>query len=74
METAITVFAYELLDTFISDLIKYGKLDKNILNYTHINRSNDLLKNRYNIAIRELCNLFSYIIIDSKFTWIIYLP
>lgn len=45
METAITVFAYELLDTFISDLIKYGKLDKNILNYTHIDRSNDLLKN-----------------------------
>ena len=45
METAITVFAYELLDTFISDLIKYGKLDKSILNYTHIDRSNDLLKN-----------------------------
>ena len=45
METAITVFAYELLDTFISDLIKYGKLDKTILNYTHIDRSNDLLKN-----------------------------
>ncbi len=45
METAITVFAYELLDTFISDLIKYGKLDKTILDYTHIDRSNDLLKN-----------------------------
>lgn len=45
METAITVFSYELLDTFISDLIKYGKLNKEVLNYTHIDRSNDLLKN-----------------------------
>ena len=45
MEAAITVFSYELLDTFISDLIKYGKLDKEVLNYTHIDRSNDLLKN-----------------------------
>lgn len=45
MEAAITVFSYELLDTFISDLIKYGKLNKEVLNYTHIDRSNDLLKN-----------------------------
>ena len=45
MEAAITVFAYELLDTFISDLIKYGKLYKEVLNYVHIDRSNDLLKN-----------------------------
>lgn len=45
MEAAITVFAYELLDTFISDLIKYGKLDKDVLNHIHIDRSNDLLKN-----------------------------
>lgn len=45
MEAAITVFAYELLDTFISDLIKYGKLNKEVLNYVHIDRSNDLLKN-----------------------------
>lgn len=45
MEAAITVFSYELLDTFISDLIQYGKLDKDVLNYIHIDRSNDLLKN-----------------------------
>lgn len=45
MEAAITVFSYELLDTFISDLIKYEKLNKEVLNYTHIDRSNDLLKN-----------------------------
>ena len=45
MEAAITVFSYELLDTFISDLIQYGKLDKEVLNYVHIDRSNDLLKN-----------------------------
>ena len=45
METAITVFSYELLDTFISDLIQYGKLSKDVLNYIHIDRSNDLLKN-----------------------------
>lgn len=45
MEAAITVFSYELLDTFISDLIQYGKLDKGVLNYIHIDRSNDLLKN-----------------------------
>lgn len=45
MEAAITVFSYELLDTFISDLIQYGKLSKDVLNYVHIDRSNDLLKN-----------------------------
>ena len=45
MEAAITVFSYELLDTFISDLIKYGKLNKEVLDYIHIDRSNDLLKN-----------------------------
>ena len=45
MEAAITVFSYELLDTFISDLIKTGKLNTEILNYIHIDRSNDLLKN-----------------------------
>lgn len=45
MEVAITVFSYALLDTFISDLIQYGKLDKDVLNYIHIDRSNDLLKN-----------------------------
>lgn len=45
MEAAITVFSYELLDTFISDLIQYGKLNKEVLNYIHVDRSNDLLKN-----------------------------
>lgn len=45
MEVAITVFSYELLDLFISDLIKNGKLDKEILCYIDIGRSNDLLNN-----------------------------
>lgn len=45
MEAAITVFSYELLDTFVSDLIKYGKINQDLLNYVHIDRSNDLLKN-----------------------------
>lgn len=45
MEAAITVFVYELLDTYISDMIKYGKIDKSILDHIHIDRSNDLLKN-----------------------------
>ena len=45
MEAAITVFSYALLDTFVSDLIKYGELDREVLNYIHIDRSNDLLKN-----------------------------
>lgn len=45
MEAAITVFAYELLDTYISDLIKNGKMDKDTLKYINIDRSNDLLKN-----------------------------
>lgn len=45
MEAAIAVFAFELLDTYISDMIKNGKLDKSILSYINIDRSNDLLKN-----------------------------
>ena len=45
MEAAITVFSYALLDTFVSDLIKFGKLNKEVLNYIHIDRSNNLLKN-----------------------------
>lgn len=45
MEAAIAVFAYELLDTYIADLIKNGKLNKEVLNYISIDRSNDLLKN-----------------------------
>lgn len=45
MEAAITVFSYALLDTFVSDLIKFGELNKEVLNHIHIDRSNDLLKN-----------------------------
>lgn len=45
MEAAIAMFAFELLDTYISDMIKNGKLDKSILSYINIDRSNDLLKN-----------------------------
>lgn len=45
MEAAIAVFAFELLDTYISDMIKNGKLDKGILSYINVDRSNDLLKN-----------------------------
>ena len=45
MEAAIAVFAYELLDTYVADLIKNGKLNKAVLNYISIDRSNDLLKN-----------------------------
>ena len=45
MEAAIAVFAFELLDTYISDMIKNGKLDQSILSYINIDRSNDLLKN-----------------------------
>ena len=45
MEAAIAVFAFELLDTYISDMIKNDKLDKSILGYINIDRSNDLLKN-----------------------------
>ncbi len=45
MEAAIAVFSFELLDTYISDLIINGKLDKSVLNYINIDRSNDLLKN-----------------------------
>ena len=45
MEAAVAVFAFELLDTYISDMIKNGKLDKSILGYINIDRSNDLLKN-----------------------------
>lgn len=45
MKIAITLFAYELLDTYISDLIQNGKMDKDTLKYINIDRSNDLLKN-----------------------------
>lgn len=45
METALTVFAYELLDKYIADLIANGKFDRKALDYVDIGRSNDLLKN-----------------------------
>ena len=45
MEAAITVFVYELLDKYISDLIANDKFDGKTLDYVDIGRSNDLLKN-----------------------------
>ena len=45
MEAALTVFAYELLDKYISDLIASDKFDGKTLDYVDIGRSNDLLKN-----------------------------
>ena len=45
MEAALTVFAYELLDKYVADLIANGKFDSKTLDYVDIGRSNDLLKN-----------------------------
>lgn len=45
MNTAFTLFAYELLDKYISDLIEAEKFDKRALDYIDLNRSNDLLRN-----------------------------
>lgn len=45
MEAALTVFAYELLDKYVADLIANGKFDKATLEFVDISRSNDLLKN-----------------------------
>ena len=45
MEAALTVFAYELLDKYVADLIAKGKFDGKTLDYVDIGRSNDLLKN-----------------------------
>ena len=45
MNTVFTFFAYELLDRYISDLIKVGKFDKATLRFIDLERSNDLLKN-----------------------------
>ena len=45
MEAALTVFAYELLDKYVADLIASGKFDSKTLDYVDIGRSNDLLKN-----------------------------
>ncbi len=45
MEAALTVFAYELLDKYVADLIANGKFNGETLDYVDISRSNDLLKN-----------------------------
>ena len=45
MDVALTMFAYELLDKYISDLIENNKFDKNALNFIDIARSNELLEN-----------------------------
>lgn len=45
MEAALTVFAYELLDKYVADLVANGKFDGKTLDYVDISRSNDLLKN-----------------------------
>lgn len=45
MEAALTVFAYELLDKYVADLIANGKFNDKTLDYVDIGRSNDLLKN-----------------------------
>ena len=45
MEAALTVFAYELLDKYVADLIANSKFDKAALEFVDISRSNDLLKN-----------------------------
>ena len=45
MEAALTVFAYELLDKYVADLIANSKFDKKTLEFVDISRSNDLLKN-----------------------------
>ena len=45
MEAALTVFAYELLDKYVDDLIANDKFDKATLEFVDISRSNDLLKN-----------------------------
>ena len=45
MNTVFTFFAYELLDKYVSDLIKVGKFDKAALDFINLERSNDLLEN-----------------------------
>jgi len=45
MESALTAFAYELLNHYIDDLIANNKFDSKTLDYVDIRRSNDLLKN-----------------------------
>jgi len=45
MDVALTMFAYELLDKYISDLIANNKFDKHALDFIDIARSNELLDN-----------------------------
>ena len=45
MNTVFTYFAFELLDRYVSDLIRVGKFDKAALSFIDLERSNDLLKN-----------------------------
>lgn len=45
MNTVFTFFAYELLDKYVSDLIKAGKFDRAALDFINLERSNDLLEN-----------------------------
>lgn len=45
MEAALTVFAYELLDKYLADLIASNSFDGKTLEFVDIGRSNDLLKN-----------------------------
>ena len=45
MNSVFTCFAFELLDKYVSDLIRAGKFDKTALTFIDLKRSNDLLKN-----------------------------
>ena len=45
MEAAFTVFAYELLDKYVADMIANGKFDGKTMDYVDIGRSNELLNN-----------------------------
>ena len=45
MNTVFTFFAYELLDKYVSDLIKAGKFDRAALDFINLEHSNDLLEN-----------------------------
>lgn len=45
MNTVFTFLAYELLDKYVSDLIRVGKFDKGALEFIDLERSNDLLGN-----------------------------
>ena len=45
MNTVFTYFSFELLDNYVSDLIRVGKFEKAALAHIDLERSNDLLKN-----------------------------